>query len=166
MPQDCPACKSWTCPPPFSGNGCIPLISDDAFRSRVFGNRFYLHSKRITCIETICTIVLPVSSFEKTMKIWLIGLPFYLWICYNNNIEQRQFLPKKSTKCFAIAKKHSLCGKSIDAVDSAVNASLRTEKFLNLMLWGFDRVILCRISETRKYCIGVLHRCECSSCSA
>lgn len=40
------------------------------------------------------------------------------------------------------------------------------KSFLNLMLWGFDRVILCRISETRKYCIGVLHRCECSSCSA
>ena len=33
------------------------------------------------------------------------------------------------------------------------------KSFLNLMLWGFDRVILCRISETRKYCIGVLHRC-------
>jgi len=80
-------------------------------------------------LKPYARLFLPVSSFEKTMKIWLIGLPFYLWICYNNNIEQRQFLPKKSTKCFAIAKEYSLCGKSIDVVDSAANASLRTEKF-------------------------------------
>lgn len=62
-----------------------------------------------------------------------------------------------STKCFAIAKEYSLCGKSIDAVDSAAsaNASLRTEKFFKSHAMRFRQGnFVPNIGNTE-----VLHRC-------